>query len=110
MASSGAFPFRVRNEAVEVAVRVTTRASHTKIVGTAAGPQGAYLKVAVTSAPTQGKANESLLKLLAKEWGIAKSALTIKHGLTDRRKTIVIEGEATTVQANFQGWIQQYHG
>ena len=55
------------------------------------GADGAVLyKVYVTVVPEDGKANEAVLKLLAKALGVAKSNLTIVRGHTSRLKTIRI--------------------
>ena len=50
------------------------------------------LKVQVTEIPEKGKANKALIKLLSKEWKIAKSAITIIRGETSRTKILEIEG------------------
>ncbi len=55
------------------------------------GTDGSVLyKIYVTATPENGKANEAVIKLLAKALGIAKSSLTITHGHTSREKTIQI--------------------
>jgi uncharacterized protein (TIGR00251 family) len=41
--------------------------------------------------PADGKANEALIKLLAKKFGVPKSGIKIIMGQTNRNKTIVIE-------------------
>jgi len=46
-----------------------------------------YLK----SPPVDGKANEELIKLLAEKFGVAKSDITIKSGLSSRQKLIEID-------------------
>ena len=63
-------PFKPVADGVRVAVRLTPKASRNAIAGIADAGQGeAVLKVMVTSVPEAGKANEALIKLLAKEWG-----------------------------------------
>ena len=54
---------------------------------------GAVLKVAVNQPPTEGKANKALIKLLAKSWGLPKTAISAKKGAKDRLKTLFIEGD-----------------
>lgn len=44
-------------------------------------------KVYVTAAPESGKANEAVIKLLAKTFGISKSSLTLVRGATGQLKT-----------------------
>lgn len=48
------------------------------------------LRVYVTVPPEDGKANEQVIKILAKSLGIAKSSLKISKGLKSRNKTIKI--------------------
>jgi len=50
------------------------------------------LQVRVTAAPTEGKANEMCLALVADWLGVAKSRLAILHGSHQREKVIVIDG------------------
>ena len=58
-----------------------------------------HLKARVSTPPEDGKANASLLALLARELHIPKSGLTIAHGLTGRLKTVVATGDADALTA-----------
>ena len=49
------------------------------------------VKLSVTAAPENGAANEAVLKLLAKELGIAPSSLLLVRGFTTRMKQIKID-------------------
>lgn len=53
---------------------------------------GEILKVKVTAPPVDGKANDRLVKVLAKAFGIARSRICIAGGTTSRRKRVVVEG------------------
>jgi len=68
-------------------VRVTPKASVNR-VRIEEHPEGPLVRVDVTMAPEDGKANKQVIKLLAKELRMPKSALTIKHGFTNRDKII----------------------
>ncbi len=46
--------------------------------------------IVVTSVPENGKATEMVIKLLAKELGMAKSQLTLRRGATSRIKVFKI--------------------
>jgi uncharacterized protein (TIGR00251 family) len=48
------------------------------------------LKVAVHAAPSEGQANQAIVRLLAKELGTAASRIQIVQGQTQRDKTILI--------------------
>lgn len=68
------------------------------------------LKIAVTAVPEAGKANAAMIKLLAKEWHLPKSALGIAAGATDRRKVLMIEGETNALMDRLGAWIAHHHG
>jgi uncharacterized protein (TIGR00251 family) len=91
-------PFKPVADGVRVAIRLTPKASRNAIAGVAESGQGsgkgeAVLKVMVTAVPEAGRANEALIKLLAKEWGIAKSSISLIAGATDRNKILHIAGD-----------------
>ncbi len=54
------------------------------------GPYRDGIKVKVTAPPLQGKANEALIRLLAREFGISPSGIEIIKGLHSREKTLRI--------------------
>lgn len=68
-------------------VRVTPKASRNAIT-----VEGDRLRVYVTTAPTDGKANAAVIKLLAKALGVAKSRLVLVQGATSRDKVFRVEG------------------
>ena len=67
-------------------VRVVPRASKSEIVGDLDGA----LKVRIAAPPIDGAANAELIKLLAKTFGVAKSAVEIIGGETSKTKQIKI--------------------
>ena len=54
------------------------------------GFHGGALKVSVTAPPEKGKANDAVVKLLAKALGLPKGAVTIVAGETSQDKTAVV--------------------
>jgi len=74
-----------------VAVRVTTRSARPGIGKWQADPAGRqFLEVRVAAAPTDGAANEELVKLLAKALEVPKSGIAIASGHGGRMKRVVI--------------------
>jgi uncharacterized protein len=57
-----------------------------------AGPYRDGIKVKVTAPPVEGKANEALIRFLAKEFRISPSCIEIIKGLHSREKTLRISG------------------
>lgn len=73
---------------------MTPRAKHTGIDGIAADENGTpILKASVTAPPEGGKANVALMALLAKQWRLPKTSLSIDSGAGARRKTVLIAGD-----------------
>lgn len=71
----------------EIAVRATPKAARNAITRT---PEG--LKIAVTAVPENGKANDAILRLLAKAMGTAPSNLELRRGAAARDKLFVYTG------------------
>jgi uncharacterized protein (TIGR00251 family) len=105
-AASAAGPFRASPAGVRVRLKVTPKAKREQIGGLLDEPDGGKaLKVAVTAAPEDGKTNAALIALLAKEWGVAKSAISVVSGATDRRKLVEIRGPSQELLTKLQGWL-----
>lgn len=49
------------------------------------------LIISLKSPPIDGKANEELIKLLAKKYQVSKSQISIQSGLSSRHKLIEIQ-------------------
>lgn len=101
-----ASPFATVPAGVRLRMRVQPRARRSAVVGLVAEADGgAALKVAVTAAPKDGKANAAVITLLAAELGLAKSALAVVAGAADRRKTLLIAGEPQALLARLNDWL-----
>ena len=71
-------------------VRVTPKASANRL-RIEDRTEGPFVRVDVTVAPEDGKANKQVIKLLAKEFGLPKTTLVIIRGHTSRDKTCLIK-------------------
>lgn len=94
-----------------VAVRVAPRAAHQRI-GEIAGEAngGRAIKISVTAPPENGKANDAVIRLLAKAWRVPKTSLTVTSGATDRRKTIHAAGEPEDLYRRLSKWMESHDG
>ncbi len=100
------FPAAAAPGGVRVQIRLTPKASRDRVDGLAAEADGGtVLKVSVTAVPEDGKANAALIKLLSKEWRLPKSTMEIVQGATDRRKVLLITGEAGDILARLDQWM-----
>lgn len=75
---------------MDIAVRVTPNAGVNQIKNDPQADGSTLLRVMVTATPEDGKANDAVIKLLAKHFGVAKSRLSIIRGQTSRDKLIRI--------------------
>jgi len=78
----------VGDDAVELAVHAQPGAGRTQVVGR----HGAALKVRVAAPPEQGKANDAVAALLAEEFGVKASAVTLVGGESSRSKRFRLDG------------------
>ncbi len=69
-------------------IKVEPRSSHPGI----AGPYGEGLKVKLTSPPVEGRANEELIEILAKEFKISKKDVEIISGKKSKNKIVRLLG------------------
>lgn len=70
---------------------VIPKSREEKIVGLFADS----LKIKLTAAPTDGKANKQLVRLLAREFGLKPADISITRGHASRRKTVALADNAT---------------
>ena len=99
-------PYSVTARGLRVVIRLTPKGSRDKIDGMAAEADGGMvLKASVTAVPEDGKANAALIRMLAKEWRVAKSDFEIVAGATDRRKTLLISGDGAEMAARLDQWM-----
>ena len=80
--------FTEKDDSVIFTVRAVPRASKSEIVGEHDGA----LKIRIASPPVDGAANEELIKVLSKFFGVSKSSIEITGGQTSKQKQIRING------------------
>ena len=73
-----------------ITVRVQPGASNDKILGIVKDA----LKIRITAPPEDGKANNHLVKYLAKTFGVAKSRVELIAGTNNRHKRLRIQSPA----------------
>jgi uncharacterized protein (TIGR00251 family) len=85
-------------ESILLKIYLQPKSSKNEIVG----PYRDGLKVKVTAPPIGGKANEALIRFLAKELGVSPSKIEILKGLHSREKTLRISGVALDEPLDFK--------
>lgn len=98
-------PFAPAAGGLSVRLRLTPGGRANRIDGVAADAGGIpHFKAQVTAAPEKGKANQALVKMLAKEWGVAKSDIEVVQGQTARNKTLLIRGDGRALAETMTDW------
>jgi uncharacterized protein len=82
-----ALPGRLR-----LAVQITPNAKKTEVIGVLDDA----LKLRLQAQPIEGKANEALVKFIAKSLGVARGAVTITHGQTSKKKLLDVASDTLT--------------
>lgn len=78
-----------------LAVRVTPRSSRAALEP----GRGGVLAARVTAPPVDGAANDAVIALVAKAFGVPKRDVRIVGGDTSREKRLAIAGDADTLAA-----------
>ena len=87
-----------------LAVRITPRASHNEIVEI---QSDGTVKIHITAAPVDGKANEVLVEFLADILGVPRSRVDIVAGATGRDKLVsVLDMDAEEVHRRIVGHLR----
>lgn len=78
---------------VRLAVQITPNAKKTEVIGVLDDA----LKLKLQAQPIEGKANEALVRYLARMLSVPRSAVSIMHGQTSKRKLIEVRSPDLTV-------------
>lgn len=74
-------------------IHVSPRARRNRV----GGVHGGALRVAVTSPPVEGKANQACVRAVARALGLGRSQVTVDPGSRSRRKRVSISADPTPV-------------
>ena len=83
-----------------IEIRVRPNASRNKVSGTVGDPP--RLVVAVQAPAVDGKANDAVLKELAKAFGLRQRNFTIVFGELGRDKRLTVEGDEQFLQMRYE--------
>ncbi len=87
-------------DGVTVRLRVTPRGGANRIEGRGEDANGEpHLRLRVSTVAEKGKANDAVLKLLAKTWGLPRSSFSLVSGDTGRIKIVAVKGDPENLMA-----------
>jgi len=73
---------------IRLRLHIQPRAATTEL----AGVHGDALKVRVAAPPVDGAANEALVRFLAEQLGVPRSAVRVESGAASRAKVVAVDG------------------
>ncbi len=82
-------------DGVRLAVQLQPNAKKTEVMGVFDDA----LKLRLQAQPIEGKANAALVKFLAQALGVPRSAVSITHGLTSKRKLVLVHAPGMAPEA-----------
>lgn len=95
-------PLTLGPDHARLVVRLTPSGGRDAIDGVETDAAGdRHLKARVRVAPEDGKANKALVELIARRFGVAKSAVRLLSGETSRKKILRIEGDPEDIRQKF---------
>lgn len=92
MSSKSYYSWNGNNLLVEL--QVQTKANKNGI----AGEYNNRLKITVTASPIKGKANECIVKFLAKYFGVPQKQVSITKGAQSKHKSIMVENPRNNLE------------
>lgn len=77
-------------------LKITPNSSKSELILPTQNEEWARLKIAAV--PEKGKANKAIIEFLSKYFAVRKSEITITSGETSSLKTILISGDANSLE------------
>ena len=91
--------WRALPDGVNVAVKVQPRSRRPGVHGTGPGADGPRLRIAVTEAAEDGRANRAACAMLADALAVAPSAVRVAAGAASRQKLLHVSGDPLVLGA-----------
>lgn len=90
-------------DGVTLRVKAQPRARRAAVGGLAPGVDGARLRVAVTEAAEDGRANAAVCTAVARALGVPAAAVALRQGGASREKLLHVAGDAPALIARLEG-------
>ncbi|TPI46859.1 DUF167 domain-containing protein [Mesorhizobium sp. B3-1-7] len=99
-------PFRLRENGIDLYVRLTPKAALDRIDGVETTADGrSHLKARVRAVPENGAANQALERMMAKALGVPVAGVSVVAGGTSRLKTLRIVGDGAELAKSVEALI-----
>lgn len=107
----GARPWAAGADGLSLSVRLTPKGGRDSIDGVEVLSDGrAVLKARVRAAPTDGEANDALVRFLAKILDVAPRDVQIVAGATARIKRLIVQGNGAALASTLDKVVTEIEG
>jgi uncharacterized protein len=100
------YSYSTKDQTAIIQLKVKAGAKHNIISGFVKVNDIAILKLSITEAPENGKANEAIIRFLSKSWNLKQNQLELIKGKTSSTKLLRIlnipEELCKTLMSNYQ--------
>jgi uncharacterized protein YggU (UPF0235/DUF167 family) len=97
-------PFAQHPQGVTLVIRLTPKSSRDAVEGIGIGAEARpHLKARVRALPSEGAANDALVRLIAKWIGVPRRDVSILSGTTWRGKVVLVRGDTTELTKRLRG-------
>ena len=95
--------WQVEADGLLLHVRVTPKGGRDAVIGLRTASDGRmHIAVKIAAPPQDGAANEALRRLIAREVGLSRSAVTIVAGEQSREKRLKLAGDPVAILAKLK--------
>lgn len=94
--------WRAAQDAVLVAAKVQPKSRRPGLHGRMPAPDGERLRIAVSEAAEDGRANRAACALLARALDLPASAVAVASGAASRDKTLRVAGDPAAITARLE--------
>ena len=104
----GERPWTASADGLTLSIRLTPKGGRDAIDGVETLSDGrSVLKARVRAAPTEGEANDALVRLLAKTLDVPARAVNLTAGAPARIKRVAVAGDAAMLAARLERVLEQ---
>ena len=93
-------------DGIYIAVHAQPGAKHPQLRGV----HGEAIKLAISQAAQDGKANAALVRAIADGLNVSRESVEIASGLTSRKKRVYVHGDSDMLKSKLADWLEQSAG
>jgi uncharacterized protein (TIGR00251 family) len=94
--------WRLADGGISVAVKVQPKARRAGVQGSVQSADGPRLRIGVSEAAEDGKANKAACAILARAFGVSNGAVTVVIGASNREKVMHVAGDPEILAARLE--------